>query len=69
MRRKELKGAAQIADHLGVSDRTVRNWVAWYPELAGIVRKPGGEKSPLRAWADELDAWMDGRSVRAQEEE
>ncbi|GGD42467.1 helix-turn-helix domain-containing protein [Aureimonas glaciei] len=54
----ELRGAKQIAHECGVSERTIRRWVA-SGNLSG-AKKLGGKTSPLRMNRDALKRFREG---------
>jgi len=57
-----LDGWKAIARHFGRSCRTVQRWHA---EFGLPIRRLGGDKGPIYAYDDELDAWMRDRGHEA----
>jgi tetratricopeptide (TPR) repeat protein len=60
-----LDGWKAIARHFGRSCRTVQRWHA---EFGLPIRRLGGDKGPIYAYDDELDAWMRARGLEATDE-
>lgn len=59
-RAKRLESWKEIAGYLSVTVRTAQRWEA--EEKLPVHRNLHAQKGFVSAWADELDAWMAGRS-------
>ncbi len=58
--RRELVGWKEIADYLRLNTRTAQKW----EEEKGLpVRRYPGEKGRVYAYADEIEAWKEGRAA------
>lgn len=55
-----LYGVKAIADHLGVTDRTVRRWMKTRPDFP--ARRVGGR---IFALAEELEKWTTSETMAA----
>lgn len=63
--RQRLDSWKAIADYLGRDVRTVIRWEK--DRSLPVHRVPGGRTRTVYAWSDELDAWLDGAKLFADE--